>query len=122
MIIHCKQCGINWAKLWSSDDGEGDVVFCPGCGTDSFLEVTDDFVGYIKCPITGRITNAFTGDLLSKEIEDAMAIDKPRVRVVVGKPERETKDEQEARELAGIDAYHQSGNINDYFSNIKKNK
>lgn len=121
MITHCTQCDIHWATLWTGD-GDQAVEFCPECSTDSFLEESKDFVGYIKCPITGRISNVFTGETLSKEINDARELEKPRIRVVVGKPDRETTEEREARELSAIEAYQASGSKNDYHSTIKKHK
>lgn len=121
-MIQCTQCGIQWAKLWNGDSGDEDIEFCPECSTDSFLTETTDFVGYIKCPITGKVTNAFTGEEMRKEIENAMGFVKPRIRVVVGKPARETIEEREARELKGIEAYQASGSKQDYFTNIKKHK
>lgn len=119
MILHCTQCGTNWARLMDCQ-GDGDEVYhvCPICETDFFLVETMDFVGYMMNPITGKLINAFTGEELSKEQESEYI--KPRIRVIVGKKERETIEEREERELKGIDAYHASGNSKDYFINIKK--
>jgi hypothetical protein len=114
-MIHCSKCNINWAKLWSGDD---EVEFCPECGNDQFLEEVQDFVGYIKCPITGHRVNAVTGVRL--EHDHPAEISKPKIRVVVGKPVKETIEEREERELAGILAYQASGNPKDYHLTIKK--
>jgi predicted nucleic acid-binding Zn-ribbon protein len=118
MIHHCTKCGMNWAKLWSQEDGNESVEFCPVCNTDTYLEESNDFVGYLKRPITGAITNAFTGQPYESETE----VRKPVFRVVVGKPPRETVEEREARELAALNAYFASGNKQDYHNTIKKVK
>lgn len=123
MILHCTQCRTNWARLLDCQ-GDDDEVYhvCPICLTDSFLEETGDFVGYMMNPITGKIINAFSGNELNKELEEQAEYVKPRIRVIVGKKERETIEEREDRELAGIEAYHATGNPKDYFTNIKKQK
>ena len=78
MITHCKKCDINWARLWQQDGTEA-VEVCPQCGTDMFLEEGTDIVSYIKCPISGRITEV--GGMREKEY---MAIPKmKRTRLLV---------------------------------------
>ena len=66
MITHCKECDINWLKLGDETQGDEVYEFCPKCKTDMFLEAGTDIVGYIMCPITGRIYDPETG----KDIND----------------------------------------------------
>lgn len=64
MIVYCSKCKINWARLWSLDNGDETYEFCPYCKTDHYLQDGNDFVSYIKCQITGKITNIDTGEEL----------------------------------------------------------
>lgn len=92
MITFCKKCKINWARLWSEHDALGDeeYEFCPHCGTDRFLEDGNDIVSFIKCPITGQITNKDTGELYIPAV--TISDNKRPVRVW-----DETKEEYETR-------------------------
>lgn len=117
MITYCSKCDINWAALWS-DSEEHAVDVCPNCKSDQHLQPATDFIAYIKCPFTGKITNYITGEDINAKKE----VKKPHYRVTVGKPTyQEVAEEREAREEAAIDAYINSGcNKSIYHSTIKK--
>jgi hypothetical protein len=63
MSVYCKRCKVNWAKPWSQSVEGSDESYdhCPICYTDAYL--TDGKPGstYVKCAITGEITNTKTG-------------------------------------------------------------
>lgn len=117
MSILCSKCSTTWANLHSQDE-EGDEQYevCPECRTDQFLELSEEEEACIKCPFTGKIIDARTGKQREKPEEPYTA------PVVKMRPPRETAEERDARELAAIDAYHQSGDNAAYFKTIKKHK
>lgn len=115
MTDFCSKCKINWASLWSSEKGDEQYEVCPQCGTDMFLEPGTG-AGHIKCPFTGKITNVETKDVLN--IPGPVYKPKP----VKERPAKETKEQIEERELAAIDAYHETGNSQDYFDTFRNLK
>lgn len=114
MNFFCSKCGIDWASLWSSDQGDEQYEVCPQCGTDMFLEPGASVTGNIKCPVTGKITNIKTKQVMN--IPGPVYIPKltKSLPALVA-----THAEIERRETAAIEAYHESGNPEDYFTSFK---
>lgn len=105
MIIHCKKCNINWARLWS-DDGDGDeqYEFCPLCKSDIGLEPGTDIISYIMCPVTGQITNVETGELHSSQSAPVIT-HRPRKVKVWDESYDEFKDRQDKAQYNLINRY-----------------
>lgn len=102
MIIHCNKCDINWARLGIEHVNDETYEFCPKCKSDMFLGPGTDIVAYIQCPVTGRITNVETGELI-----DA-APDQP-YRPTKRKVWDETWEDWKLRDEAAEDVYVESG-------------
>lgn len=115
MTHHCSKCKINWASLWSCDQGDERYEVCPQCGTDMFLQPGTG-EGHIKCPFTGKITNVQT----KKELKIPGPVYKPKPAKAT--KEKETIEQRQERELASIDAYHKSGNLEDFFTTYRNLK
>lgn len=115
MISFCSKCNINWSRL-ETIDGEGDEQYevCPLCRSDVHLQEPTDFITYFRCGITGKVLNTDTKEELEKECPPL-----PPRKQYKKKPV-ESVEEREERELKAIDAYHKSGNAEDYFNTIKK--
>lgn len=77
-------------------------------------QATDE--GHIKCPFTGKITNVQT----KKELIIPGPAYKPKPSKAI--KERETIEQRQERELASIDAYHKSGNAEDFFTTYRNLK
>jgi hypothetical protein len=118
MITFCKRCCINWARLHESDtDGDETYEVCPECRTSEYLDDATDFIGYLKCPITGRITEAGTGKLYVRPVTE-----KPRVRIQL-KPAVPVKTKHEIREEIedkALDLYTKTGSSADYFQTLEQ--
>lgn len=115
MIHFCSKCKINWASLWSCDQGDERYEVCPQCGTDMFLQPGTG-AGHIKCPFTGKITNLET----KKELIIPGPVYKPKQ--VKERPAKETKEQIDERELIALDAYHETGNPEVYFNTYRNQK
>ena len=65
MISFCSKCNINWSRLHVLD-GAGDHQYevCPLCRSDFFLQPATDIISYIMCPISGKIINVDTKEIL----------------------------------------------------------
>lgn len=81
MITYCKNCDINWARLWTEDVDDETYEFCPKC--KSSIDLTDgtDIVSYTKCRITGRTTNVETGEQHPSEITIVKTAKSKKVKV-----------------------------------------
>jgi hypothetical protein len=111
MTHFCSKCRINWASLWSCDKGDETYEVCPQCGTDMFLQPGTGAEEFIKCPFTGKITNTVT----KESLVTFSPVPKPAKKI----PAKETYEQIEQRELAALDAYHKSGNAEDYFNTYR---
>lgn len=107
MITYCSKCGINWSELWNeTDDGEETVEYCPVCKTNHYLEDGNDIHGHIKCHITGRIFNTFTGQDVTYNILSApVHLTDKKVKIW-----DETWEEFQLRKEAAEDVYILTGN------------
>lgn len=118
MITYCKNCDINWSKLWTIDIGTEDQLdICPLCGSDKHLEEAIDFVAFIRCPISGKIINPATGEEL---IRTAASSYTPPPTPPLKYTREEYNEKREARELEAILNYQKTGDPSDYFNTLKK--
>lgn len=60
--MHCSKCNINWAKLRSDDDINGNYESCPVCRTDDFIDFESEKGEWVMCQITGKIYSCLTGN------------------------------------------------------------
>jgi hypothetical protein len=72
--------------------------------------------GHIKCPFTGKITNVVTKAVLNIP----GPVYKPKS--VKERPAKETKEQIDERELAALDAYHETGDPQVYFNTFRNLK
>jgi len=56
----CTNCGINWARLKTIDEGQDGYDVCPECYTDNYLEESEDPDTYIKYPLNGKVISVKT--------------------------------------------------------------
>lgn len=56
----CNNCGINWARLKTIDEGQDGYDVCPECYTDNHLEENEDPETFIKCMFTGKVISVQT--------------------------------------------------------------
>ncbi len=115
MITYCSKCGINWASLHTQElDGEC-YEFCPVCNTDMHLQDGNDIMSYICCPFTGTITNTYNGQVMQ------LLIPKPPVVKKYQYWSRSRLSNAVHLELEdkALDAYHNTGNRQDYFNTFK---
>lgn len=100
-ITYCSKCGINWAALHIEDvDGDETYESCPLCKSDMYLGPGTDIVAYIKCPVSGRITNVETGQELNTVPAKLVYTNPEKKRVY-----DETYEDWKARDEAAEDAY-----------------
>lgn len=117
MAHYCSKCGINWTTLWSSEKGDETYEFCPQCGTDMFLQPGIEGAGFIKCPFTGKITNAET------KAELTIPFVWPKRKEEKAVPAMTLTDEEmQRKDIAAIKAYHKSGNAEDFFNTYRNFK
>jgi hypothetical protein len=116
MTHSCSKCQINWASLWGCVQGDELYEVCPECSTDMFLGSGTEDAGFIKCPFTGKIINVKTKEVLN--IPGPVYKPGPTKEI----PEKETYEQIEQRELAALDAYHKSGNHEEYFTTYRNAK
>lgn len=102
MIIRCMKCDINWASLWSHHEGTETYEVCPQCGTDMFLEDGTDIVAFIKCPISGRITEVGGMSVIEKA---PPVVARPRRVIVWEETWEEFKDRQDKAQYDMINRY-----------------
>ena len=102
MIVHCMKCDINWASLWSQESGNESVEVCPQCLSDMDLEDGTDIVAFIKCPISGRITEV--GGMSVIEMAHPIVI-RPRRVIVWEETWEEFKDRQDKAQYDMINRY-----------------
>lgn len=117
MTNFCSKCGINWASLWSSEKGDETYEFCPQCGTDAYLQPGTEQKGFIKCPFTGKITNVET------KAELIIPFKWPEKRKEKAIPAMTlTEEEIQRKDLAALQAYHESGKPEDFFNTYRNFK
>lgn len=114
MITYCSRCGVNWSALWQQEaEGEEVYEFCPLCKTDLHLEEGNDIHGHIKCPVSGKIYNTFTGEDVTLTImAKPVSIKERKVKVW-----DETYEEFKKREEDAEDAYVAGG---EYIQPVRK--
>lgn len=109
--MHCTKCNIAWAQLLTCDiNSEDQIDVCPICLTDMFLIDKESAALYFRCGITGSVINMKTKEVLH--------ISHPirKVKEPVAKPAmKRTVADWERLEDAGLEAYFNTGNPEDYF-------
>ena len=106
---YCTKCRINWACLHNQDDEVGDesYEFCPKCHDDFFLVPQKPGATFLKCPISGAITNSVTGEAWVNPLHDLPNV-KP-ADYIFNHEEHVAKDEARQRlEDKAIAHYHEA--------------
>lgn len=94
---------------------EAELEVCPRCLTDMFLVDGKEGPGYYMCAVTAKVFEVGTNKemVFPYPVKDYYkSKDLPAMT--------ETKTRHEQRETAAIDAYHKSGNPEDYHKAFRK--
>ena len=114
--MYCAKCNINWSVL-REEQGNGDTVVecCPSCLNDMHLSPTingDTFHMDIK----GRIVNNRT-KIITRKLKPVIA---PKTTPFDIEQYKADKQAEEDLETAALEAYHKTGNEQDYFTTLNK--
>lgn len=102
--MKCTKCNITWAALDSFQDENRNEVYevCPKCKSNMDLVECSDKPRFIRCPLSGKIKNFDTGELLTVETPSNY---KP-VKIKTWMEAWLEDEERQQRELLAIEHYH----------------
>lgn len=109
--MYCSRCNMNWARLWTIDaDGDESYDYCPTCSSSFHLEANRDGDLFIKCAITGEITNITTPEADHQVQEQSAAEERKPFDKEVWRLKQEENELEEDKHIAAyIIAYESEG-------------